>query len=281
MQGKASSLLRIAAPFALAFALVLAFVPSAFAATRNARQSAGLVGPKANYLILGDSLAYGYQPDLDWGHGYAHYFYQDLQTHGTTHIYDASCPGETTVTMVKGGCPYWYLVRNPYYKPQIAGAVDYLHKHAGQVSPVTLDIGANDLLKDINSASCTVSANWASDLATMDANLTGVILPQLVDALTINGQRTGDLLMMNYYDPYQNLCPNSVPYVQQINTHLAADAAQFNATLVDVFSAFGGASTPNPNLCSYVWICSSFKDIHAQRLGYRVIASAFEQTAGY
>src|SRR5260370_10079444 len=114
----------------------------------------------------------------------------------------------------------------------------------------------------------------------MDANLTQVILPQLVAALTVNGQVTGDLLLMNYYDPYQNLCPASVSYVQQFNQHLAADAADF-AALVDVFTPFGGVTTPDPNTCNFTWMCSTFKDIHAKASGYSTIAPAFEHTAGY
>ena len=46
----------------LALLLALAFLPD------HAQASGGLVGPKTRYLALGDSLAFGYQPDLDWSH---------------------------------------------------------------------------------------------------------------------------------------------------------------------------------------------------------------------
>ncbi len=85
---------------------------------------------------------------------------------------------------------------------------------------------------------------------------------------------------MNYYYPYQNICPNTVPYVQLINQHIANDISGYGL-LVDVFSAFGGAGVPNPNICPYTWMCSLFHDIHATDAGYRVIASAFENTVGY
>lgn len=79
---------------------------------------------------------------------------------------------------------------------------------------MSLDIGANDLLPDINVSNCTVSSSWETDLANVDARLTGTILPQLVAAMTnSSGVRTGDLVMMNYYDPYQNACPNSLAFV--------------------------------------------------------------------
>src|SRR2546425_10145900 len=77
----------------------------------------------------------------------------------------------------------------------------------------------------------------------------------------------------NYYDPFQNICPNSVPMVQTINQHLANDVRGFGI-IVDVFSAFGGAAVPNPKICTYTWICSPppGPDIHPTDQGYSVIA---------
>jgi hypothetical protein len=86
--------------------------------------------------------------------------------------------------------------------------------------------------------------------------------------------------MMNYYDPYQNICPQDVPYIQTFNQHLANDANGFGI-IVDVFAAFGGASIPNVHICSYTWMCSIFHDIHATSTGYSVIANTFEQGTGY
>jgi lysophospholipase L1-like esterase len=256
------------------------FAPPALAA---ARSSPARVGPKAYYLALGDSLAFGLQPNLNDDDGYADDFYAELQSHGVTHYANLGCSAETTKSMINGGCPGALLRKYPYLGPQLQAAVHFLHAHAGQVSPVTLDIAANDLIPDLNTSTCAVRSSWVSDLATVDTNLTTVILPQLQAALTVNGQVTGDLLLMNYYDPYQNICPNTVPYIQILNQHLLADAKGY-ATVVDVFDAFGGATTPNPNICSYTWMCRdplTFLAIHATDAGYSVMANAFEQTAGY
>ncbi|HLG79104.1 MAG TPA: SGNH/GDSL hydrolase family protein [Ktedonobacteraceae bacterium] len=240
-----------------------------------------LVGPKANYLAIGDSLAFGYQPDLDWGDGYSTDFYHNLQSHGSQDYDNLACPGETSVTMINGGCPYSYLRKYPYIEPQLDAAVEYIQGHSGQVSPVTLDIGANDILPDINTSTCSIdTAKFASDLATLDANLKQTILPELHNALTVQGVLTGDLVLMNYYDPYQNICTNTVPYIETINQHLAADVNGY-ATIVDVFTKFGGAATPNPNICNYTWICSWYHDIHPKSQGYSVITSAFEEGTGY
>ncbi len=238
-----------------------------------------LVGPKARYLALGDSLAFGYQPDLDFSHGYADYFMSNLTHHGIKHIANLGCPGETSSTFIIGDCPYPFLRKYPYIGPQLAAAVTYLKSFKGQVSPVTLDIGANDLLPYINTSNCTVSSTFTNDLATVDANVK-IILLQLQAAMTVNGQMTGDIVMMNYYDRYQNICPNTVPGIQLLNQHLAADVAGFGI-IVDVFDAFGGAGVPNNNICNYTWMCSIFKDVHGTSQGYSVLANTFESGTGY
>jgi lysophospholipase L1-like esterase len=161
-----------------------------------------------------------------------------------------------------------------------ASPLKYLHDNAGEVSPVTLDIGANDLLPDLDPSTCSVSSTFDADLETLDTNLTQVILPKLKSALTVNGQVTGDLVIMNYYDPYHNLCSNTVQYIQTLNQHLANDVKGYGI-IVDVFSQFGGAATPNSNICTYTWMCSSHKDIHATNKGYQAIAQAFEDVTGY
>ena len=271
--------LRLCTPLALALTFFLLFAPSAFAS--GSHRTASLVGPKKYYLALGDSLSFGYQPDLNFTHGFVDDYYGYLKSKGVQSLANMACPGETSVTMINGGCPYSFLRKYPYIGAQLDAALIYLALLRGQVSPVTLDIGANDILPDINKSTCTTNTTkFASDLATLDANLTQIILPKLQKALTVNGKVTGDIIMMNNYDPYQNLCPNTVSYVQTINQHLANDVSGYGS-MVDVFSAFGGATVPDPNTCSYTWICSVFHDIHPQTQGYSVIASAFENGVGY
>lgn len=261
---------------ALVFSLVLLSTLASVALSSQAHAQS-FVGPKKYYLSLGNSLAFGYQPDLNWDDGYSDDFFSNLKNHNSQQLINMGCPGETSNTFINGGCPYSYLKKYLYFTPQLQAAVSFINSHAGQVSPVTLDIGANDLLPDINNSNCTVSSTWSSDLAKVQTNL-GIILGQLKSAL----HGTGDLLLMNYYDPYQNQCPNSVPYVQQINSTIASAAASYGASLVNVFNAFGGATVPDPNTCNYTWICNFlFHDIHATDKGYSVIASAFESTYGY
>jgi lysophospholipase L1-like esterase len=266
----------------MAAALLLALLPVAHPATATTS-----VGPRTFYLALGDSLAWGYQPNLDIVQGYAEDLYLHLLRRGTFfHLpprgtffeINMACSGETATTFITGGCPFAHFKKYPYAGPQLAAALTFIRQHRGQVSPVTIDIGANDLLPLVNASTCAVPAQdvITQTLATFDANFSS-ILAQLSEAL----QGTGDLVTMNYYFPYQNQCPNLLPNVELFNQHLASDAQQNGVPVVDVFSAFGGATVPNAKLCGYTWICKRYHDIHATTQGHAVIAAAFEATLGY
>lgn len=268
---------------ALSFAFLFSFFPQAHAAS-------SLIGPKATYLALGDSLGFGFQPSGDFTHGYADDFFQNLHSQGTQTLENLSCNGETTVTMINGNCIDKVQNKVPYQGAQLSAAVAFLNAHPGQVSPVTLDVGADNFLlhNDVNSSNspnCTVNTTqFNSDLAQVDSDLTNTILPELTAALTVNGQRTGDLIIPNYYDPLQNLCPNLVSLSQEVNAHIASDASGFGVIVVDIFTAFGGPATPNPNLPTLTWITSNFPQfeaIHPRSAGYQVMATTIEQTVGY
>jgi lysophospholipase L1-like esterase len=257
--------------------------------------SASVVAPKYYYLALGDSLAFGYQPNFDWSHGYAKYFYSNLQGHGAKAYVNYGCAGETAATFINGGCPYQnvLMLHNYYTGPQLTAALNFIKAHPGKISPVTIDIGANDVKSYVNTSTCAVGS-YTSALQTFDGNFQ-TILTKLASAL--NGQ--GTILVMNYYDPYQNTCPNTVALTQLFNQHIAADAsaaATAQNTLIpvaDVFSAFetfdafGNPVTPDPYLCGtngyagYTWTCSSYNDIHARDAGYSAIAQVFANTYGY
>lgn len=276
--------LRNVALITVVTALALVFAFSTYMAPKA--KAASLVGPKANYLALGDSLAFGFQPDGDFNHGYADFFFRDLRGHGTARLTNLACSGETTRTMINGGCIDKIQNKVVYPGSQLRAAVNFLRANAANVSPVTLNIGADNFLlnNDIDTTNCTVSSRFNSDLATMDADLTNTILPQLSAAMTVNGRMTGDLVVLTYYDPFQNICPNLISNTLLVNQHIVNDVSGFNVTTVDIFSAFGGPTVPNPNICNYTWMCTNAPTvlaIHATDTGYQVMANAVEQTVGY
>ena len=103
---------RVIVPFILGCILFLAFMlivlagsPRALAGSSIQRNPA--VGHPQHYLALGDSLAYGYQPNGDHTHGYVDDFFTFLQSQGVKDHLNLGCPGETSSSFISGGrCPY-------------------------------------------------------------------------------------------------------------------------------------------------------------------------------
>ena len=233
------------------------------------------------YMALGDSLSFGYQPNLDFTSGFADDIFNDLHKANVTGIINYACAGETTTTMIQGGCVGRFAHHGSYTGAQLRAAVDFLKaaENYGHVSPITLELGSNDVLPAWDPTTCSVRAGVNVDdlLATMDANLTQTILPQSVNALGARKTaNNGDLHLLNYYNPYAKVCPGSAPFVHELNDHLAADAAQFRIPVVDVYLAFGGDSETASHICEFTWMCSSFHDVHPTNKGYAAIAQAVE-----
>lgn len=237
---------------------------------------------KYYYMALGDSLAFGFQPNVNWDQGYASQWWVNLQQHGSRAFVDYGCNGETTYEFIHGGCPLQRFIHSYYQQPsQLDAAVAFLHAHPGQVSPISIDLGADDLLPDLNYNTCAIKSTWKHDLAAVDNNLTKVILPQLTAAANNSaGHRTADFWMLNYYNVFAQKCPNIAPYIKEVNQHLARDASQFSIPIVDVFSAFG--ENNHTNICKYTWRCSFvLQAIHPNSLGYSVITHALIKASGY
>lgn len=268
---------RRVASFSIVLFLLFSFGPIGTVLASSSNPTTHKDGSKLYYLALGDSLAFGYQPNFDWLHGYFDDLSRDLsQNDGYNKGADMGCNGETSTTMLNGKCPYKQIQKYPYKGPQMEAAVDYLHAHAGHMGLVTLDIGANDTKGDVNLSNCTINLpQFMKDLATLDTNLTKTILPEIHAALMVNGKQVGRLIMINYYDPFVNLCPNTMRGTELVNAHLAHDLGQYG-TLVDVFSRFGGAEYPNDEICQYTWMCQKVQDIHCDDWGYTIIAKMIE-----
>src|SRR3954466_6984582 len=97
---------RVVMPFMLACILLLSSMSVALAASDVQPQR--FVGPRPqHYLALGDSLAYGFQPNGDHTHGYVDDFFTFLQNQGVQDHQNLGCPGETSSSFINGGkCPY-------------------------------------------------------------------------------------------------------------------------------------------------------------------------------
>src|SRR4029077_7522075 len=64
-------------------------------------------------------------------------------------VVNYGCPGESTVTFMRGGCPAFadgIELHNPFRGSQLKAAVSFLRAHPGDVSPITVTLYGNDWL---------------------------------------------------------------------------------------------------------------------------------------
>jgi lysophospholipase L1-like esterase len=268
--------------------------------------------PQRYYLALGDSLSTGFQPTANGGaanttQGYVNdlYAYEQKYVPGLT-LVQMGCPGDTTTSLLtgKGNAALSKAFKcDRQGGSQLAAAVAFLkaHRSRGEVPLVTIDIGANDI--DGCASAANVGTCITAGLTTINTNL-----PKILSALRKAAPAGTRFATMNLYDPVlsnyllpttdplQALGLGSVPLLQQVNTTLATDASAANFKLADVADAFdsyntttmvtwNGVQVPQDValLCAWTWNCSPppvGPNIHANALGYAVIAQAFEKIIG-
>lgn len=255
------------------------------------------------YLALGDSLAWGYQPDASGngvksGHGYADDLAAYLRGHGDRHLdyVNLSCPGETTGTMLDGGCPD-LAGSGQSYTVQEDAAVAFLAAHPHARILVTLDIGANNVDQCLTGAGSIDPTCAAEGVATA-----GTQLPQILAKLKAAAGRHVSFVGMSYYDPFlaawltgsagQTVAVESVALSTAFNGALDTGYALFDVPVADVSGAFktddfvdttslGGTTVPVnvANICELTWMCAPAPigpNIHANNAGYALIARTFE-----
>ncbi len=250
------------------------------------------------YLALGDSLAAGVQPNaqgqsLPTNQGYAMDLAAALHD-DNRHLsfVDLGCPGETTTSMLNGGCPFPHS-----YSDQTDAAASFLaqHKHARVL--VTIDIGAN------NVDGCTTASGIDTSCVVAGLQTAATDLPKILGKLKAAAGRHVQFVAMNYYDPFlaawlsgpagQAEATASVQLSGQLNGVLGAVYQAFGVKVADVSARFKTTQftplvqlTPSlkvplnvARICQWTWMCAPAPvgpNIHANKAGYEEIADTFE-----
>lgn len=254
--------------------------------------------PKQYYLALGDSLAFGYQqakfvqlaqhPPVDpaaFSTGYVDDFTQMLRMiQPTIQTVNYGCPGETTTRFLSSaGCPtYPFALHNGYTTSQMDAALAFLRTHPGQVSPITLDIGSDDVIGLLEG--CATQSNPQSCI---DSVLPGALNQVATNLNSILSELraaspSSEIIVMEYYNPLAvtPLADASNAVAVQLNNVIADDAQAHDARVADTFTPFNLASPQPQTLCALTLMCSD-SDIHASNAGYQVIAQQFWAASGY
>jgi lysophospholipase L1-like esterase len=265
--------------------------------------SAGSVtGPAANgtYLALGDSVAFGYvppeavpAPNYQSAHSFAGYP-EDVAQALRVRVWNASCPGETTDSMlvagaVSNGCenspgsPSGYRTLSPlhvqYQGTQMEYALKYLAVHQ-HTQLVTIDIGANDafLCQETTADHCTNPVELQAVLTEIATNLTK-IYTQIRDVANYQGP----LVALAYYSlDYSG--PAQEAGVQLLNSVIASVTEAFGGQVADGFAAFEGPSMAAGGSACAAGLLIKLPDgtcnIHPSPAGHLLLAQAIEEVVG-
>lgn len=253
--------------------------------------------PYDYYLALGDSLGAGWQPNAVTGQGYisgrgyADDIAAGLKAHGTKYV-NLACPGETTGSMIHGGCPY----PEPY-KSQLDAAASFLKAHRGDRVLVTLDIGANDV------DGCASAAGLDIQCGLDGIKQTSQDLPVILKTLRAAAGHKTEFVGSTYYNPFlaswltgssgQSTATLSAVFLNLFNAVFAVEYPLNGVRVADVSAAFSsndfahqvtlrpGVTVPLnvARICQWTWMCAPAPvgpNIHANDAGYQVMAKAFE-----
>ncbi len=243
------------------------------------------------YLSLGDSLAFGYQPNLvargDTNPAdYRSYAEDYAALTPRLRLVNYGCPGETTSSFRDGGCPWPAALHDSYgsASSQLAATTAFLAAHPGQVSLVSLDVGSNDLLALVSSCEASapddlqscLTTGLPAVLGTMATNITVIL--RTVHQLAPNAR----VVLFNLYNPLALQLSTSDTLIAVVNQQLTQVASANGAQLADAFGAINikaGSTAEKVSICLLTWECSSYQNIHPNTLGYLALTAAFARAA--
>ena len=238
--------------------------------------------PQAYYLALGDSMAYGFQPDKakpgarpsDFDTGYVDVLTARLrQLSPGLQIVNYGCPGESTVTFMRGG---WRCdgieLHDPFRGPQLEAAQSFLRAHPGRVSPITVTLWGGDL------APLSAKGKHAqSAIAAFGSRFTSIL--ERLRAAAPNAE----IIVTGAWNPEADRLAQVEPLYRSVDATIQRAATMSRARVANMFPALDGAGnvkSRQARLCRLTFYCSK-GDPHPTDAGYRAMAKAFLVASGY
>ena len=236
--------------------LLVALVAALALAAAVALPGRAAAQPAGDYLALGDSVTFGYReptnpPPPDYSDAASFVGYPSYVAAATgLRVVNASCPGETSVSLVKAGAPSngcenepgggpgyrtAYPLHKDYSGTQLAFAVKFLRAHP-QTRLVTLMIGANDgfLCQETTADQC------ASELPGVLAQIGNDVARTLA---TIRGRAgyQGQIVIVNYYSlDYSSAAQNASS--RALNAAMDKAAAPYAVQTANGYKIFARAA---------------------------------------
>ncbi len=255
------------------------------------------VTPGSQYLALGDSVTFGYMeptvvPAPNYGDAASFPGYpEQLGAQLRLSVANASCPGETSASLIKTTAPSNGCESSPSHDPadnydthplhvkykgsQLAFALSYLHSHHN-VRLVSLMIGANDffLCQETTSDSCASEQNATAAAVTKNIHT-------ILSAIRNKAHYTGQLVIVNYYS-----LDYAVPAVnaqsQLLNKVQDAAAKPFGVKVADGYGELQAASVHSGGDTCTAGLLTQLSaggcGIHPSYAGQALLAQALEKT---
>jgi hypothetical protein len=247
-----------------------------------------------NYLALGDSVPFGYNPLLvtpgvnpDVFVGYPQ-LASDL-FRPRKKLFNASCPGETSTSLITGtrpdhGCQIYREFIGPLHVSYSGSQLDFAESYLAanpRTGLVTMMIGANDLFVLID------SCGGAAKVTCIEAGLPGLLdtLSRNLDTI-YSGLRTagfnGELVAVTYYS-LNYADPVGTGIIEEINMTMAKVTEAFGGMVADGFGKFQqAAAASGGDSCAaglLIHVTATTCDVHPSQAGAALLAGALRDAS--
>lgn len=257
------------------------------------------------YLALGDSYGYGYidantPPDpycqAPTAPGYVCVFYRALKTiNKNLQLVNMSVPGAGSCILIYGtlaGSPCPNPLHAPAVPSPLDAAVAFIKAHPGQVNPVTIDIGGDDLLPLVPRA-ITDPAGTAALLPTVLQNYQKN-LDTILAALQAAGGPNLNVIVIGQPNPLIGLSTAGLPAgladlaasaLTNLDAIMRAEAAKYGDRFIDEMAVFNAVASQGPGLFMAAQSLAGGDitklNIHPTPAGYALYGQAVLAGSGY
>jgi lysophospholipase L1-like esterase len=246
--------------------------------------------PQHYYLSLGDSFAFGLQLEKLFAEFAAGTYSPDSFNTGYTDVFAAlmrrirpdlnvvnySCPGGggDTTRFLTDGCLFTdngLDLHDNFIGSQMDAAVSFLRDHRGQVGPITLSTGGDDIAEAVYGCNADPDCVASSGLADRLVSELGEILSRLRAAAP-----DAEIILLLPHNGASIDFPDSNDLWGTYVDLMRSIAAAHRVRVVDAFSAI----TLSGRECELTFLCS-IDDAHPTDEGYSVLGHLFFDAADY
>jgi lysophospholipase L1-like esterase len=234
--------------------------------------------PKAPYLALGDSIAFGFDPLVDHRVTPPTAYPELVAATEGLEVVNVACPGEASggFILLSGNDNHCrenriaYPLHVAYDGTQLEFALDFLRENP-DTQLVTINIGANDLSKlvdDCGTEPTCVLRDFITVMLAYTHNLNTIFR-------SIREVYAGRLVALTTYNPFPD-DQTAIYALGKLNAELTTQVTKFDGVVADGMAAFNAASN-GVTACAaglLIRMPDGTCDVHPSPAGDRVLADA-------